>query len=192
MTRFLLRCILLTAVVLAIVTGSLTLSVQTATAWTMGDPIVSYWVADTLTEAMAQQAVAGGFNIAWINQDAGQTEMIDQLDIAQAHGLRGMVHAYVLKPAFVGRAELDALIDAFKVHPAAYSYLIADEPSAAEFAGLAQLKNYIEARDPDHMVYINLSDISFSLEALGAPSYQEYLSQYVSILQPDKLISYDF
>ena len=182
---------------LTVATGNLALPGRAAATWTMGDPIVSHWIADTLTETMAQHAVAGGFNIVWINrsQVVGQAQMLAQLDIAQTYGLRGVVHSYILTPEVLDaptwRTELlDPLIDAFKTHPAAYGYFIADEPSATRFADLARLKDYILQRDPDHLVHINLADNTFATNSLGVPTHQEYLDQYLNTVQP-QLISYD-
>ncbi len=156
--------------------------------WSMGAPIVTYvnysprgyqlkgdpcgynraleavygWPRDyeptNLTEAIARQAVEGGFNLVWISDPA-------QLPIAEAHGLRAQLllsgscirqnaifatnvksypgdcvqgnwrpECWPLTEApspYTNRPlteYLDALIDSFKSSPAAYSYYLADEP----------------------------------------------------------------
>ena len=74
--------------------------------WTMGDPIVSAWNNNTLTEPMSQHSTAGGFNLVWIDRSdlVDTAAMVAQLDIAQANGQRGQVHSFFLTPAYLDGA----------------------------------------------------------------------------------------
>ena len=74
--------IFVVTLVLAVAAGVWTLPQQVPAAWTVGTPIVTYWKQDTttgkitstsatLTDAVAQQAVNGGYNLVW----AGHSQM---------------------------------------------------------------------------------------------------------------------
>jgi hypothetical protein len=180
-----------TAAVLVFVLASLT-SEQAFSASSMGTPIVGYWnewgAPSTLNATIAQQAVDGGYNLAWAYSMA-------DVNLAQQYGLRTMLsNPTLLSPASLDggtkQAQLNALIDQYKVLPAAYSYFIKDEPTASEFAGLGDLVSYIRQRDPNHKAYINLFPNYAPNSSLGTNGYNEYLSQYRSIVQPS-LLSYD-
>jgi hypothetical protein len=152
---------------------------SSCTAWTVGSPIVTYWnwgAYSHLTEARAQEAAAGGYNLVWIDG-------LDQLAIAQKYGLRAMWFNYNAAPT-------DAEIDAFKKSPAAYCYFISDEPNAGSFSQLGATVNHIRQRDPDHFSYINLFPNYASNSTLGANGYSAYLSQFISTVGPS-MLSYD-
>jgi hypothetical protein len=169
-------------------------STQSTAASLAGGPLVTYWNAgstDTLTNDIADQAVAGGYNLVWV---ADGSTLSAQLSLAQAHGLQTQLCSDLLAPSTLdnatARAKLDALIDTFKASPAAYSYFIGDEPNASQFADLSRLVNYLRQRDPDHLAYINLYPTYATTTQLGASTYAQYLNQYVSTVQP-ALLSYD-
>jgi hypothetical protein len=133
----------------------------------------------------------GGFNVVWCGEH--------ELDVVHRHGLRAQLRDGLLSPATlddpVRRAELDALIDRVRRHPALYCYFITDEPSAAAFPGLGKLVAYLRQRDPARMAYINLFPTYANNQQLGTEgdtvtAYREHLRQYVEIVKPD-LISYD-
>ena len=116
----------------------------------------------TLTPAIAEQAVSGGFNLVWIND-------LSQLAIAEHYGLRAQ---YVISghqpqnnlffprsanwPSPADVPAINALIDQFKRSAAAFSYFVIDEPSASRFSHLAEIVAYLGQRDPAHLAYINL------------------------------------
>ena len=112
--------------------------------WKIGTPIVTAWDTPTLTDAVANQIVEGGWNLV-LCQEA-------QLDVAKRHGLRAMLNDALVRPeAFANpaqRAKLDALIDRVKNHPAMYSYFIVDEPAADKFPVLGKLVAYLRQRNP--------------------------------------------
>lgn len=160
-------------------------------AWQIGEPIVTYWAGPPMTDAVAEQMRDGGFNVVWCTEE--------QLDVAQRHGLRGQLTSGLLSPAVLDdparRAELDALVDRVRSHPALYCYYITDEPSAAAFPALGRLVDYLRQRDPSHLAYINLFPTYANNEQLGTSgdtvtAYREHLRQYMEIVRPG-LVSYD-
>ncbi len=160
--------------------------------WKIGDPIVTYYAGPTVTDDMAKLMKAGGWNAVWCNEG--------NLDIAHKYGLRAFLHSGLLQPSTLDdpaqRAQLDALIERVKNHPAMYSYYITDEPDASRFAGLGKLVAYLRERDPAHMAYINLFPVYASDEQLGTTayshdeSYRKHVQLFVDTVKPD-LLSYD-
>jgi len=164
---------------------------EAAQAWSIGTPIVTYWAGPPMTDEVAEQMAAGGFNLVWCTEK--------ELDVALRHGLRAQLHDGLINVSSLDdperRAQLDALIDRVKKHPALYSYFIVDEPSARDFPALARLVDYLRQRDPGHLAYINLFPTYANNEQLGTSgdtvtAYKEHLRQYVEIVKP-ALISYD-
>jgi hypothetical protein len=187
-------------------------------AWRVGEPIFTYcnfsiphgiratlsnsysWPASydptTLTAAIAQQAMAGGYNLVWIND-------LSQLAIAERFGLRAQfiisghqpqTDLFFLPeknwPNPVNVPAINALIDEFKKSPAAYSYFIIDEPSTSRFPQLAAIVSYIKRRDPSHLAYINLYPPDIVTPKLGAANYAAHLTEFIRIVNP-ALLSYD-
>ncbi|MCX7600233.1 MAG: hypothetical protein N2512_15400 [Armatimonadetes bacterium] len=159
--------------------------------WCIGTPIVTYWAGPPMTDAIAEQMAAGGFNVVWCSEK--------ELDVAHRHGLRAQLYDGLITPASLDdptkKAQLDALIDRVKNHPALYSYCITDEPSAAAFPALGRIVAYLRERDPAHLAYINLFPTYATNEQLGTKgdvvtAYKEHLRLYLDIVKPD-LISYD-
>ncbi len=152
---------------------------QALSAWQVGTPIVTYFSAPSvLTDAVAQQAVNGGFNVV-------QTTSLATLDLAQHYGLRAQWSGAIDQ----------ATILSIRSHPALYSYYITDEPSASQFGSLASTVSYLRTLDPAHMAYINLFPTYASNAQLGTSgdtitAYNTYLSQYINTVHPS-LMSYD-
>lgn len=161
---------------------------ETRAEWSLGAPIVMYWNAGgatTLNRTIAEQAVAGGYNLVWVNQPS-------QLAIAEQYGLRAMVfdpYNYLLNPASLDDADrlakLDRYIDGFKSSPAMYCYYVADEPGAAQFADLARLVDHLRKRDPEHLAYIDVQGIYG--QTFGTRDFAAYLAQYVATVHPQLL-----
>jgi hypothetical protein len=160
--------------------------------WQIGTPVATYWAGPSLTDAVAEQMVEGGFNLVWCGSEK-------ELDAAHRHGLRGLLTNRLLVPASLDdpkRGEqLDTLIARVSKHPALYAYYIIDEPSASQFPSLGKLVGYLRRRDPLHLAYINLFPTYASNQQLGTKgdvvtAYREYLRLYVEQVKPS-LISYD-
>ena len=100
--------------------------------WQIGAPIVNYWAGPPMTDATAKQMVEGNWNLVWCREG--------ELDVAHRHGLRAMLHEPLLRPENLDqpekRAEIDALIERVRNHPALYAYFLRDEPSVAMFPEL--------------------------------------------------------
>lgn len=159
--------------------------------WRIGTPIVTWYAGPAMSDAAAQQMADAGFNVVWCEEK--------DLDLVAAHGLRAMLRDNLLSQSTLDdpakTAQLDALIDRVKDHPAMYSYYIIDEPPASMFPALGKLTAHLDQRDPAHFPYINLFPTYASNEQLGTAgdvvtAYNEHLRQFIEIVRP-KLISYD-
>ncbi len=161
------------------------------TPWKIGTPVVTYWAGPSLTDAVAQQMAAGGWNLVWCGEK--------ELDVAQRHGLKVQLQDGLLAPGTLEnpgqRAKLDALITRVHNHPALYAYFITDEPSAAAFPALGKSGRLPPRADPAHLAYINLFPTYANNEQLGTKgdkitAYREHLRQYMDVVKPS-LVSYD-
>jgi len=159
--------------------------------WTIGKPIVTYWAGPAMTDATARQMAEGGFNLVWCTEK--------ELDVAQRHGLRALLHDGLISPASLDapeqREKLETLINRVRSHPAMYAYFITDEPSAAAFPSLGKLTAFLRERDPAHMAYINLFPTYANNDQLGTKgdvvtAYVEHLNRFVAEVKP-ALLSYD-
>lgn len=167
---------------------------QTFSAWTIGDPIVTYWAGpgfmtlEAVTDANAQQMVDVGMNMCWARSQ-------DELAVAKRHNLRALyMDETLLRPESLDdatlRPQLDALVDSLRGNSAMYAYHLVDEPSASAFSGLGRLVTYLRERDPAHMAYVNLLPNYASTTQFGTSDYSTYLDGYVSAVNPS-LLSYD-
>ena len=181
---------------LAIALGSL-LQQQAVAEWEVGTPLVTYWYRSSiLTDSLAQEAVNGNFNTVWVAQYEGTQlpSLASQLAIAEQYGLRTMLWSSLITPATLDDpaklAQLNALVDQYKQSPTAYSYYINDdEPHTSLFPGLGQLVDHLHGRDPDRMPFISIPSASQDMSLWGASSYDDYLNQYVSIVNPPLIAS---
>ncbi len=164
---------------------------QGTLSWQVGTPIVTYWAGPPMSDAVTRQMSQGGWNLVWCGEK--------DLDMALKAGVRAQLQDPLLSPASLNdaaqRQKLDSLIERVRRHPALYSYFITDEPNASAFEGLGKLVEYLRARDPAHLAYINLFPTYATNEQLGnrgdtSSAYKEHLRQYVEKVRPG-LISYD-
>jgi hypothetical protein len=98
-----------------------TATLPPASAWKPGPPIVTYWAGPgypggaALDDKAAAQLAEGGWNVVWCHEN--------ELDVAQRHGLRGLLTDPLLAPGSLADPKaLDALIGRVKGHPALYAY----------------------------------------------------------------------
>ena len=180
--------------------------------WTQKNFLITFWSPPPATDENLAAVAAEGFNLTWT--------AVEGLDVAACHGLRAMLTSDLLNPATLDddtkRAELDALIDRVKNHPALEAYYLTDEPGAGAFPGLGKLVAHLRERDPAHLAYINLyptyaneKQLGVSADAaerakVGQPTdsgaiatdsgtvirYRKHLSQFIETVRPD-LLSYD-
>jgi hypothetical protein len=174
-------------------------------AWNPGEPVVTYWFGPgcpgkaekttPLTDTWAKQLKEGGFNTVWASSP-------EELDIAAKYGFRVI---YSVDPQTewakvdlddpAQKAALEARINRVKNHPALYIYEHYDEASADLFPGLARVKEFINALDPDHACWHNLLPTYAPAKLLGIEGepdriYLEYLVQFCEVYRP-KFLTYD-
>lgn len=183
----------------------------TAAPWMQKQFIITFWSPPPATDENLARVAAEGFNLTWTP--------VEGLDVAARHGLRAMLTSDLLKPMTLEddakRAQLDALIDRVKSHPAMEAYFLTDEPGADTFPALGKLVAHLRERDPAHLAYINLYPTYANEKQLGVTAdaerakidqptdlgdivsddkpvlrYREHLRQFIATVQPD-LLSYD-
>ncbi len=180
--------------------------------WTQKQFIVTFWCSPPPTDEALTRVAAEGFNLTESPPEG--------LDAVARHGLRAMLQSPLLRPETledpVKRAQLDALIEKVKNHPAMEAYYIRDEPGAGAFPELGKLFDYLRERDPAHFAYVNLYPTYANAQQLGVTAdaaararvgyptnfagvgtddqtvlrYREHVKQYLEIVKPE-LISYD-
>lgn len=104
------------------------------------------------------------------------------LDACSKHGIRAIVfnenfNAYNDLPA------LSKLIKKVNSHPAVFGYHLKDEPSAAEYPGLAKAVELVEKEAPGKWPYINLLPG-------GGDAYDKYIEDFCTVCKPP-ILSYD-
>ena len=190
-------------------------AVSTWAAWNPGEPVTTYWFGPgcpgkygmPMTDFWAKQLKEGGFNTVWANTP-------EELDIAAKYGLRAI---YSVDPTTewakvdlddpAQKAALEARVNRVKNHPALYIYEHYDEASADLFPGLARVKEFINALDPDHACWHNLLPTYANHKQLGVggkdgepermgfggdkiAAYWEHVRLFCDIYQPE-FITYD-
>ncbi len=119
------------------------------------------------------------------------------LDNCHAAGLKAIVSDVRLSDydwenvdANVARARVTEVVNEVRNHPAVFGYYLRDEPKAAFFPGLATVAGIVKELHPGAWPYINLFPIYCPPFALGAPTYDEYVEQFVAVCKPT-ILSYD-
>ena len=111
--------------------------------WKQKEFIITFWCPPPATDEALARAAAEGFNLTWVPAEG--------LDVAARHHLRAMLTSDLLKPEVLAdpgkRAQLDALIERVKRHPALEAYFLTDEPGSGAFPGLGKLVAYLRARE---------------------------------------------
>jgi hypothetical protein len=114
------------------------------------------------------------------------------LDLAQKAGLKVFIADNRMPHRMEGRnakARIEAIVADYRDHPALAGYSVKDEPQAGEFADLGEVVSALREADPAHPAYINLLPYRPGA-AWGAPSYEEYLRNFIDTVHPFTL-SYD-
>ena len=162
--------------------------------------LLTFWCGPPLAEfddARADEVAAAGFTVVGPPCTGGNApDLIRRaLDVAQRHGLRLTVHDHRLAPAAITApdwlATLDAAVAEYRDHPALAAYFVADEPTAPDFSSVAAVVAALRATDPAHVAYVNLLPNYIPASALGAPTYEDYVEQFVTDIRP-QLLSYDY
>ncbi len=203
--------------VLLVLVGILLVGCVPANAgWKQDRFMITVWCNPPAEEGPLTDYRDEGYTLAWVPAE--------RLDMAQKLGLQGMLRDPLLEtPATLdtaeGRAQLDALIEKVKNHPAMEAYYLVDEPGVSAFEGWGKMVAYLKERDPKHLAYINLYPTYASKEQLNlsadeirkisttgdqiftalageqgsvdvALAYKQYLQRFVDVVKPE-LISYD-
>lgn len=132
---------------------------------------IGLWVPPQTSERLAeryQEIARAHFNL--VIGTAGTTPEA-QLELCRAAGLKAIVTAHAP----------DAPLPE---HEACWGYLLADEPGAAAFAGLAQRVESIRRQRPGRFGYINLFPNYASAAVLGTPTYEEHVARFVREVKP--------
>ncbi len=196
--------------------------------WKQKEFIITMWLQPPATDENYTVLVRDGYNLTNVSV-AGQgaliptREAVKLLDIAQKNGIKTLIGNNRNCAPFIDslddpakKAQLDELIDSVKAHPAFEGYYLFDEYSAVDFPKWGKVAKYLQERDPDHLIYINLYPTYATKEQLGvflkeSPkgqtgfsdkfagistnketilAYNEHLKQFVEQFKP-QLISYD-
>ena len=70
---------------------------------------------------------------------------------------------------------------------ACWGYLMTDEPSAGQFAALAERADVIRRQRPGRLPYINLFPNYANQEQLGTPDYEEHVQRFIRTVHPEVL-----
>lgn len=192
--------------------GTVIFGAEQEARWRQKEFLITFWCPPPATDAALSAVGAEHYNLTWVPEEG--------LDLAAKYKLRAMLTHELLNPDVLEdpakRAQLDALIDRVKGHPAMEAYYIVDEPGAAAFEGLGRLVAYLRQRDPGHLAYINLfptyaneQQLGITADSVKSPdvgyptgwqgiaagnktvvAYREHLRQFIEMVKPD-LISYD-
>jgi hypothetical protein len=162
--------------------------------------ILTFWCGPPLAQfddARAAEIAAAGFTVVGAPCTGGSDPDLNlrALEVAARHGLRMWVRDHRISPASIaapdGPAQLDAAVAQYGASPALGGYFIDDEPTVSEFAGVAAVVSALHDADPDHLAYVNLLPDYAPAEPRGAPTYEDYVEQFISTVHP-QLLSYDY
>ena len=162
--------------------------------------LLTFWCGPPLAQfddTRAAEVAAAGFTVVGAPCDGGFDSALTRqaLDVAQRHGLRMWIADHRVSPQSVTTPEWPALLDAavaeYRDHAALDGYVVADEPPAQEFDAVAAVVYALRAADPARLGYINLLPDYVPPRLLGAPSYEDYIEQFITTAHP-QLLSYDY
>lgn len=108
------------------------------------------------------------------------------LDMAAAAG----VQLFVGDDRLVPGGSVEEVAEAYRGHRALAGYTIRDEPSLADFAGLAKVRDALKAADPEHWSYVNLFPTYASAAQLGCDSYPGHVGRFLMEFRPE-VLSFD-
>jgi hypothetical protein len=162
--------------------------------------LLTFWCGPPLADfddARAAEIAAAGFTVVGAPCQGGFDAALNRraLDIAQRHGLRVLVHDHRFAPAASSApdwpASAQTAVAEYANHPALAGYFVDDEPTVNEFEPVAAAVAALRAADPLHLAYVNLLPDYIPPAALGAPSYEDYVEQFITTVRP-QLLSYDY
>ena len=183
---------------------------QTAFAWELDEPIVTYWGGWSMGPTVAEYVADGNINLIWASESEGSRYGRYFLDLAEQNGLNALWMDTAFNEGYelgdlnipAKKAYIDDTIDDLNEmfvgvggtmvprYPAFFGYYLYDEPTADKFAEIAEIRDYLRVRDPEHLAYVNISGLWHITSQQQVDDYQTYLNDYLSTVQPD-LLSYD-
>jgi len=127
-----------------------------------------------------------GINVNLSNYPSADA-MQKALDLAQQVGIQMIASCPELK------SDPEKTAKRFISHPALAGYFLRDEPVRKDFAELGEWAKKIAAVDSKHFCFVNLISAinTTKTDALGTPSYAEYISTFSKEV-PVQLLSFDF
>jgi len=157
---------------------------------------ITFWcgVPSGIASAERTREIAdAGFTIAQVSGTEDQIRR--QLDWCRDCGITGMViDGRMPSPAAAERdgwrEKVRAIVDAYRDHAGLWGYYVLDEPSAAQFPGLARIAGELARLDPAHPAYINLFPNYANEQQLGTKTYDEHVRRFIDEVKPP-LVSYD-
>jgi len=138
---------------------------------------------DEASVARYEEMKAAGLTISLTRSTSIDT-MKMMLDKAQRAGVKLIVRCPELETG------TENTVRYFMHHPATAGYYLKDEPPASEFEHLAAWASRIRTVDSLHFCYLNLLPNYATPAQLGAPSYQEYVREFLSSV-PVPFVSFD-
>ncbi|HIE52187.1 MAG TPA: hypothetical protein EYP85_10545 [Armatimonadetes bacterium] len=116
-------------------------------------------------------------------------------DLAHRFGLKCLVadprvSAAVRNPGAETDPGLDAAVAQWAQHPAFFGFYLKDEPHSRDFPALAHVNQYLLAKAPHSVPYINLFPTYATQEQLGNETYEEHVEQFLTTVKP-RVLSYD-
>jgi len=161
---------------------------------------ITFWCGPPLaelTDARAEEIAAAGFDVIGAPCEGFNSPQLNHraLAVAARHGLRMFVtdpRVDQYNPAPRDwRQQVSAAVADYGGSPALAGYFLVDEPSADRFASLGEVTAQLRQLDPSRIAYINLLPDYVPADALGAPSYRDYVERYMRTVQP-ALLSVDY
>ena len=137
------------------------------------------------TAARYQEMADAGFTTS-LTGFLSIDEALTAMDAAQTAGVKVWVQCPELN------YDIPTAVRRLSVHPALAGYHIADEPSVADFAGLSARVRQVQALDSVHPCYINLVSKNTPSPVLGAPTYDDYVEQFITLVPTLPQLSFDY
>jgi hypothetical protein len=127
-----------------------------------------------------------GINVC-LNNYGNVEEMMKALDVAKLSGIKMITSCPELK------SDVEKTVKRMMNHPSLAGYFLRDEPVCSDMPALGDWAKKIQQTDKAHPAFVNLiaSIHPYNTEALGAPSYADYVKTFIKEI-PTNLLSFDF
>lgn len=162
--------------------------------------VLTFWCGPPLAvidDARLAQVAEAGFTTVGAPCEGRRDEAGNRrlLALAGRHGLGVWVADDRLYAAAAGAPDAASLtaavVQSYRDAPALAGYVVADEPTVADFPQLAPVVAALGAADAGRLAYVNLLPDYVTPENLGAASYADYLEQYITAVHP-RALSVDY